>query len=1130
MTKSKFAKAIFSVVLGAVVLASAASANAYSFTAYLKPGVRNADVMEMQKLLNTMADTMIPATPTVAGSLGYETTYYGSKTVAALKRFQAKYSLAVDGLVGPITRAKLNIVSNGYVSGNFAPAGCTSAAGYSPITGGACYSIPSVPTGLPAGCTSTAGFSPTTGLPCNGTPAPVVTGPIAATAATDMPASGSFIAPASGVAFAKFTFSGTGTVTSVKLQRTGVSSSATLSNVYLYDGATRLTDGASISSDNTVTFNALGGIFTVAGSKTITVVADTLVADYSLGFNLIGFTANGAASTVNIAGNQMYGASATLAIVTMSSATGSGATDAGLDISVWQGTATVATRDVVLKSLALRQIGSIAAADIKNFKLYADGVLISTVANLDVNGYVTFTPNTTLKTGARILKVTADVIGGAGRTVQMSLRGSYDIAATDTQYNANGTAAGTFPFGPSSFTVNAGTLTVVKATNSPSTSVTLGASDQNVATYTFTAYGEPVKVETLRVGMITTGGTASTNTLRNVRILVNGAQVGSNTSVPAENSFATDSGTSFTTNFVVYPGTPTTVEIHSDIYDNEGTDDIAAGTTTAVQAVLIAATGNAVPQTSLGTIAVPSANKNANNLTISQGTMSLAKTSNYTSRTIAVPVTAYKIGSFQLSGNSTEAVNLNTIYVGFADTTSDAAPATDLSDLYVVYDGVMTPVKGTVTCVYSAGCTNANSWSINKTLAVNGTMSFDVYATIASTLSTNSFITTLAVAGTTASSGIATYADASGTTTLTAGFSGQEITGGTGSITATLDASRPDAAINDDAGTKTMAAFKFAAITDTYTVTDLTFTVADVTTASTISLYDGATLVASKAVTATTTFSGLSWVVPAGQSKVLTVKLDLAAVGTGMGSTGASTLVTLTAFTSQGSDGTTDISANDSGQSRENDPAGTAQYTYKAIPTLALGTLPTTALVAGTNTLSKFSINTNGTGTIGWGRIIFSLTKTTNPTIANGAAFTLWNADSNTQIAGTATVRDTSDAATCLTVILACRVTFVPTSEQQISGSVNYVLKATVAGSLATSDYISTSIAAPSVFAASDDYTAVAASGSFAQTYAGYGTSPSFIWSDVSGSGHDIASTTVTDWSNDYLVRTLPLDSQTLTK
>jgi hypothetical protein len=58
----------------------------------------------------------------------------------------------------------------------------------------------------------------------------------------------------------------------VTLARTGISNSSTLDAVYLYDGATRLTDAASVGSDNTVTFGA-ASLFTVSGSKTISVKA-----------------------------------------------------------------------------------------------------------------------------------------------------------------------------------------------------------------------------------------------------------------------------------------------------------------------------------------------------------------------------------------------------------------------------------------------------------------------------------------------------------------------------------------------------------------------------------------------------------------------------------------------------------------------------------------------------------------------------------------------------------------------------------------------------------------------------------------------------------------------------------------
>lgn len=1080
--------------LGALVLgmlvASSASAATYMWTSSLSMGSTGTQVKDLQKFLN-----MYPAyqvSTSGAGAPGMESSYFGAKTKAAVVKFQAANGVSPIGIFGPASRAAAVALQNG-TPGNVG--------------------------NLPPGCTSAAGWSPSTGVPCSSGTV-TQTGPVMATIATDNPASGAFIAPAAGVEFAKYAFTGSGVVTSVKLLRTGISSSTTLSNVYLYDGATRLTDGASIGSDNTVTFNNQAGLFTVSGSKTITVVATTVYADFSLGLNLIGFTANGMPTNANVTGNLMYGASATLSTLSLSASTGSGATDPGSDITVWQSTATNSTRDVILKSLALRQIGSIASADIRNFKLYVDGVLVSTVSSLDSNGYVTFVPNKVLTTGGRVLKVTADVVGGSGRTVSMSLRSASDIIATDTQYNANGIAIGTFPNTATAFTVNSGTLTVVKASDSASSNVTIGASDKSLAKYTFTAYGEAVKIESLRVGMITTGGTVTDNTIRNVRILVNGAQVGSNTDVPAAASFATDSGTSFTTNFTVYPGTPTTVEINADIYDSKSTNDIAATTTTAVQAVLIATTGNAVPQVSLGTISVPSSNKDANNLTIASGLISIAKTSNYTDRSISVPVSAYKIGSFQLSGNSTEAVNLNTMYVGFT-AGSIVTEATDLSDLYVVYGGTMSPVKGTV----SATVLNGNSFSINKTLAMNETMQIDVYATLASTVSTNAIITTMAVAGTTASSGIAVYADGTANTVLDAGLTGQTVTGAAGTLVLSQDASTAPAAIVDDNSTVKTLAAKFVAVTDEYTVTDMTVTVSNASAVSSVTLKDhdtGAVIGASKPGATSLSWSGLSFVVPAGATKKVDVELTLGTVGVGGGSTGSLLTTAISAFTARNSAGMNGVGTSGTA-------TGNVMYVYKAIPTVSLLALPTSVLQVGTNTISKFSISSGGTGTIAWNRFIFNIAKTSVPELANGAAFTLWNSDSGTQVLGTFTIRDTANAATCLATLVNCRLQFVPTNEEQITGSKNYELRATVGGTLVATDYISTTFSQlPSVFATSTDYVSAAAAGSFAESYAGYGSAASFIWSDVSASSH--ATTVTTDWSNDYLVRSLPLSSQTLTK
>ena len=383
----------------------------------------------------------------------------------------------------------------------------------------------------------------------------------------------------------------------------------------------------------------------------------------------------------------------------MGAVTQSGATNPGVDINVWQSTATVSTRDVLMTRLALRQVGSIVSADVNNFKLFVDGVQVSSAASLDSNGYVTFSFSKALTTGNRTLKVTADVIGGSGRNVEFSLRGAYDISVTDTQYNAGVTAtASSFPLDAgATFNISAGSMTVVKATDSQSQNVTLGATDQTLAKYTFTAYGEQIKVETLRVGVITTGGTVTEHTLRNVRILVNGLQVGSTTNVPAAATFASGAGTQFTTNFTVVPGTVATVEIRGDIVDSEDTDNIAAGTVTAVQALLIGGTSanNAIPQVSLGTLDVPTANNTlGNSLTIASGSISLTQQSTYAGQTIVAPQTAYKVGAYNLTGNSTEAVNLNTLEVDFTGTTAEE---TVLTDVYVKYGTQTTAVKGTVT-------------------------------------------------------------------------------------------------------------------------------------------------------------------------------------------------------------------------------------------------------------------------------------------------------------------------------------------------------------------------------------------------------------------------------------------------
>ena len=846
---------------------------------------------------------------------------------------------------------------------------------------------------------------------------PVVTSGLTVALAANTPASGTLVTGTVHAQYAaplvNFTFTGNGIVTAVILKRIGVSADSTLSNVYLYDGAIRLTDAGSVSAGN-ITFSNPAGLFTVSGSKTISVKSDIAIntTGQTVGIQLTAVTmTQDSISGLPVSGNIHTIASATLADVTFGTVTPSGGSiDPAKDVTVWQSTLAISERDVNMTRFVLRQVGSVNNTDINNFRLMADGVQVAAVANLDSNGYITFivNPAKTLVNGSRTLKVLADIVAGSSRTFQFSLRQKADIEVLDSSYNVNVGSTSTFPVAPTTATtITAGTMTVQKAADSTSGDVTLNAYDVSLGKFTFTAYGEPIKVETLNANFVHSANNATS--LRSGRIMVNGSQVGS-TSNLAEDGTGTTS-TSYTTNFIVTPGTPVTVEIKADIYAATGTALIANQTITAK---LYIGSANATKQVSLGSINVPTDTVAANSVTIRTGSIAMQKTPTYPNQATTTPQTAYKIAEYNLSGSTSEDVNLDTIAANIAVT--GTGTVTNLSDVYLTIDGTQTTIKGTVTAT-------GNSWSISKVLSKNANVSVKMYATLNTGLATNdTVVSTVTVSGTTANSSVAV---------TTGAIAGQTITVGTGSITITKDASSPVAAILNDSNTLNVAAFKVATINDSYTVTDLTLTIAGVTTVSNVVLKDGTAILGTKPGATTVTFSGLNWTISANTNKVLTVELQLGPVGYGAGNTGESVLTTLTAGIARNTQG---VSANIT----ESDPVSEAMYVYKAIPTVANVALSNTKLTTGTLALSKISVSTGVADTLGWKKMIFSVNKTGgvvgDPAISNVHLYD----ESNNEIVGIATIVTLGELNTAGTI------TFVATNEQQISGSKTYYLKADI--------------------------------------------------------------------------------------
>ena len=1101
-----------------------------TFTRDLSRNSVGTDVKCLQAVLNQLN---VQVSNTGPGSPGSETTFFGDATLSAVQRYQTLNSISpAAGYVGPITRASLNanlstfaaVTTNlpagctstsGYssttgvkcdsnVTTTTLPAGCTSTAGYSPTTGVKCDSTTT--STLPAGCTSTSGFSSTTGDKCDGTDDTDDTTPgtaFSVNLASSNPASSTLVAGQAAADLLHFTVNGTGTVTNIKLMRTGVSSSSTLSNVYLFDGFTRLTDAATVNNAGEVNFNLPSGLFTVSGSRTISVRADVAAntAGQTVGLNFVSGTMSSTALTGSANGNLFNIAEADLGTVAFATPTPNGGTiNPGPAITIWQSTATISTRDSYLDRIALRQTGSAPAGALANFKLSVNGVVVATADGLDANGYVTFVPSTPtlLVTGSRIFKVEADVVSGASRTILMSLRSAADAWLRDSQLGVNITATGIPAVPANAITISGtlgGSLTLEKDVTSPSQNITVNASDVVLARFKATAFGEAIKLETLSAGLAAyseegAGDANAAATLRNGRIMIDGAQYGSTATIDAD--------TSYTLNYIINPGTPVMIEVRADVFDNDGTGAISEADT--LQIELVTGSSNAVRMDSLGTFNAPAADVPANTLTVATTAMTLAENTTYADRTVVVPQTGYKIGSWNLSGSSSEDILLSTLSFDVNEITNDSFNQDDITNMYaVIKSGGTTVVQTSPLATVSAA---DNNYSISYTLAQNSSVAIELYGSLGSTIDADdAFNTDLTVTGTSAISGTAVTADNADT-------AGQTITGVTsGTITATVDSGlNPVAFITEDNKTVTTAAFRFATVNDGYNVTDATLTLgADaVTNTSSVQLWDGSTMIAELPGATTMNFSGLSWNVPANTNKVLTVKAVLGTISSTSGTSGAVLTTTLTAFTATSiATGTSDASGNDAGPSIENDPAGNAHYAYAAIPVISSVALPTSTLSNSNEVvISKFTVTPTG-GNISWDRLFFEITKDTDTEITNANVYDV-TGGGNTLVVGTDTQVDGGDGDATGTI------EYDATTEQELSSARTYELRVDIDGSVVDTSFVTTKMAGDAVFAAPTDAAAVEAADADA----------TIIWSDLSAASHD---TTTDDWNGEFGVKNLPI-------
>lgn len=910
-------------------------------------------------------------------------------------------------------------------------------------------------------------------------------------------------------------------VTALTFNRTGVSNDASLTNVYLYHAGTRITDSAGVNS-SAFTFSDPTAIFTVpaGGTYTVSVRSDIALtaAGQQIGVNLVSVTSSGtldSSVSLPIASGFQTVAAATLATVSYGQTTTPSQTTISPqnDFPVWQNTISVSTNPVKLSSMKFTNLGSIDASYVTNLRLYVDGTQVGAAApSLNADRTVTFdlTANPMmLSTQSHVVKVLANVTGGANRTIQFSVQRSSDGMFVDNQLGQPVTPVNYLGGAFSAMTAGIVTINSVSgssgvsvslAPNSPTSNVAVGASSVKWASFNMLASGENVKVSDLYVYADTS---VSGSGLNNGKIMVNGVQVGSTKDIVEGNgaNIAYSSATDFAlgSSLILPSGQTTTVDVYADAQTTAGANLTNNET---VKVYLSAGSSNAQGMSSLNSANVPASNTGANTVTVTNSSLTATKYTGYGNQTVIAGATGAKLGAFTLSTGSTEGVTVNTI--NFSLTAAAAASITNLT----LKDDATGAVLGSVISTPSI----SNSYAVNLAIPVSSSKTIDIYADVLSGANAGTIQATITTS--TAGTGMLT-----GTSATAAQTALQTITIGSGSLTATTGAGDPVSNIVlAGASSVRVGQFNFAAANSSYTVQNLAILVpngvATSVTNVTLSYKDqnGATQTATQPLSvsaskpyATATFTGLTMYVPTNDSANLDVYVGTPTIASGATS-GAAINVTLDRG-GAGSNNATFRAINGAGSaltlvnSGAKLASGGTFYVRKSIPTFAMLT-PSSSVPGTGSPIYKFSITADPAGAIEWSQLTFNIS--TSSTAASSVK-TLYLTDDATGN----NLLDTSVNATGVTgsqkVTINLKLNGTnPTYQQVAAGATKtYNLYGTVAG-YTTGSTITISLASDSV--------ATTTATRAAQT----GANNSTVWSDRSATSHTVSTA---DWTNGYLLK-----------
>ncbi len=893
-------------------------------------------------------------------------------------------------------------------------------------------------------------------------------------------------------------------VKTLKVERFGVSADEDFDNLYLYEGDSvtkQLSDGVAISSGGIATFNKSTGLFTVAAGTTKSVMVRGDLAYNATAGKTVGFrvasasavTTDGATVSGSFPANGNLMSTATvgdLGKLTFSNNSTPSAADTSInpdqsDQEIWKTTFTSANQALDIRGLRYSVIGSVQRTDIQNFALYSAGTLVTTVAELNDDFEIVYdlssNPIEITKGSSKVISVRADIVSGSSRDFYLSFQNQVDVLAFDKNYSVyiepytSGSWSIVKPTG--TYLIASGSLSISKATDSPNEDLTLDDTNVKLAKYEFRASGEDVKVKNLLVGATTTGMAG----LDNVRVLVDGVQVGSTRDIAASSSTTTFT---FGSTFIVPAAATSIVEIYGDVKKADGTSYSDGNS---IQIELAPGSSNAQRVTSLGSFNAPTSTTQANSLTISTGSLTISKFSGYGDQTLVAGTNNARIGSFVLSSGSAEGATVSSITVALG--TYEYGSLTNLW----LKDNASGNQLGTTKVTPSA----SNIFSVNFTIPQSGTKVIDVYANIDSDATDGTITADIDASGTGVSTGNTVDATNVVVQTITVGSGNLYLNNGSHAASANI--------VAGSTGTE-VAEFSFSAENEGFTISKLIVKTEN-NFASTVSAVKlqytneaGTTKTASQVfvpsstqVYASATFTGLDIYVGKDATSNVKVMLDTVLLSSS-GASGANGAVYLDwneGFKATGKSGTDKTTVGSA------DVNGNSFYIRKSVPTFTR--VNVTGAPTSSSALYKFNVVADAAGNIEIKQMGFLFTTSG----VNITAVRLWDTAASIYLTDTGASPNSSGQ-------VYTNVGSANSSDNDVivvgTSAKTYEVRGTVSGWGDSSDSITISPIQDSTAA------------STASSASLIGTTYGLVWSDKSVSNH---STTSADWTNGYLIKNL---------